>query len=67
MIYVLLSLITGVTIVISMVINGKFSQKEGVINGVIINYLMEIIFSFITFEMLQLIIQFKLTKINCFI
>jgi len=66
-IYVLLSLITGVTIVISMVINGKFSQKEGVVNGVTINYLMEIIFSFITFEMLQLIIQFKLTKINCFI
>lgn len=38
--YILLAFLVGVNIVISMMINGKLSQKEGMINGVIINYFM---------------------------
>ncbi|WP_291563840.1 MULTISPECIES: DMT family transporter [unclassified Clostridium] len=45
MIYIFLSFLTGVTIVISMMLNGKVAQKEGMINGVIINYLMATISS----------------------
>lgn len=45
MIYIFLSFLTGVTIVINMMLNGKVAQKEGMINGVIINYLMATISS----------------------
>lgn len=38
--YILLAFITGISIVINMMINGKLAQKEGMVNGVIINYLM---------------------------
>ncbi|GFP76174.1 DMT family transporter [Clostridium fungisolvens] len=38
--YIFLAFLVGVNIVISMMINGKLSQKEGMINGVIINYFM---------------------------
>lgn len=47
MISILLSFITGITIVINMMLNGKLAQKEGMINGVIINYLMATISSII--------------------
>ncbi len=40
MIYIFLSFLTGVSIVINMMLNGKLAQREGMINGVIINYLM---------------------------
>lgn len=40
MIYIFLSFITGITIVINMMLNGKVAQREGMINGVIINYFM---------------------------
>ncbi|ARC86967.1 hypothetical protein FDF58_01130 [Clostridium argentinense] len=43
--YIFLSFLTGVTIVINMMLNGKVAQKEGMINGVIINYLMATISS----------------------
>ncbi len=45
MIYIFLSFITGITIVINMMLNGKLAQNEGKINGVIINYLMATISS----------------------
>lgn len=45
MIYILLSFLTGIAIVINMMLNGKLAQKEGMINGVIINYLMATISS----------------------
>ncbi|MDF2548286.1 MAG: hypothetical protein K0R93_3184 [Anaerosolibacter sp.] len=38
MIYIGLSFLTGITIVINMMLNGKLAQKEGLINGVMINY-----------------------------
>lgn len=47
MVYVFLSFLTGVSIVINMVLNGKLAQKEGMINGVIINYLLGTISSII--------------------
>ncbi|MBB6214243.1 uncharacterized membrane protein YdcZ (DUF606 family) [Anaerosolibacter carboniphilus] len=47
MIYIILSFLVGITIVINMMINGKLSQREGMINGVIINYLMATISSII--------------------
>lgn len=45
MIYIFLSFLTGITIVINMMLNGKLAQSEGMINGVIINYLMAAISS----------------------
>ena len=45
MIYILLSFLTGITIVINMMLNGKLAQREGMVNGVIINYLMATISS----------------------
>lgn len=45
MIYILLSFLTGITIVINMMLNGRLAQREGMINGVIINYLMATISS----------------------
>lgn len=45
MIYIFLSFLTGITIVINMMLNGKLAQREGMINGVIINYLMATIAS----------------------
>lgn len=45
MIYIFLSFITGITIVINMMLNGRLAQREGMINGVIINYLMATISS----------------------
>jgi len=47
MIYIFLSFLTGITIVINMMLNGKLAQREGMINGVIINYLMATISSVI--------------------
>ncbi|CAH2215418.1 DMT family transporter [Tepidibacter aestuarii] len=47
MIYILLSFLAGITIVINMMLNGKLAKREGMINGVIINYLMGIISSII--------------------
>lgn len=40
MIYVFLSFITGITIVVNMMLNGRLAQREGMINGVLINYFM---------------------------
>lgn len=40
MIYIFLAFLTGITIVINMMLNGKLAQREGMINGVIINYLL---------------------------
>lgn len=45
MLYMFLSFITGITIVINMMLNGKLAQREGMINGVIINYLSAVISS----------------------
>lgn len=45
MLYIFLSFLTGITIVINMILNGKLAQREGMINGVIINYLMATISS----------------------
>lgn len=45
MIYIFLSFLTGITIVINMMLNGKLAQREGMINGVIINYFTAVISS----------------------
>lgn len=45
--YVFLSFLTGITIVINMMLNGKLAQREGMINGVYINYIMATISSVI--------------------
>lgn len=45
MIYIFLSFITGITIVINMMLNGRLAQREGLINGVVINYLSAVISS----------------------
>lgn len=45
MIYMFLSFITGITIVINMMLNGKLAKREGMINGVVINYLSAVISS----------------------
>jgi uncharacterized membrane protein YdcZ (DUF606 family) len=47
MIYIFLSFITGVTIVISMMLNGRLAQREGMINGIVINYLIATLSSII--------------------
>lgn len=47
MIYIFLAFLTGITIVINMMLNGKLALKEGIINGVIINYFMATISSII--------------------
>jgi len=47
MLYILLSFLTGIAIVINMMLNGKLAEREGMINGVIINYLMATISSII--------------------
>lgn len=39
MIYIFLSFLTGITIVTNMMLNGKLAQREGMVNGVFINYL----------------------------
>lgn len=45
--YIILAFLIGITIVINMMFNGKFSQREGMINGVIINYFMATVSSII--------------------
>ncbi len=45
--YILFAFLTGISIVINMMINGKVAQEEGMVNGVIINYLMGTIASVI--------------------
>lgn len=45
MIYISLSFLTGITIVINMVLNGRLAQREGMINGIIINYFTAVISS----------------------
>ncbi|MEJ8552984.1 DMT family transporter [Tepidibacter sp. Z1-5] len=45
--YILLSFLTGISIVINMMINGKLAQKEGMVNGVVINYSMATLTSII--------------------
>lgn len=45
--YIFFSFLTGTLIVISMMLNGELSKKIGVINSVIINYLMATITSII--------------------
>lgn len=47
MIYIFLCFLTGITIVVNMMLNGKLAQREGMINGVFINYLMATISSII--------------------
>lgn len=47
MLYIFLSFLTGITIVVNMMLNGKLAQREGMINGVFINYLMATISSII--------------------
>ena len=36
--YILLAFCIGISIVLNMIINGKVSKKEGMINGIFINY-----------------------------
>ncbi|ERI93713.1 hypothetical protein HMPREF1982_01476 [Clostridiales bacterium oral taxon 876 str. F0540] len=36
--YIFLSFLTGIIIIINMMLNGKLAQKEGMLNGLIINY-----------------------------
>ena len=43
--YTFLSFLTGITIVINMMLNGKLAQREGMVNGIIVNYLMATISS----------------------
>lgn len=43
--YIILAFLIGITIVVNMMLNGRLSQREGMINGVIINYLMAAISS----------------------
>ncbi|MDT8717499.1 DMT family transporter [Clostridium sp. 19966] len=38
--YICLSFLTGITIVINMILNGRLAEREGMINSVFINYLM---------------------------
>lgn len=45
--YVFLSFLTGITIVINMMLNGRLAKKEGMINGVYINYIMAAVSSVI--------------------
>ncbi|CAH2213094.1 DMT family transporter [Tepidibacter aestuarii] len=45
--YILFAFLTGISIVINTIINGKLAQREGMVNGVIINYLMGTIASII--------------------
>ena len=45
--YILLSFLTGISIVINMILNGKVAEKEGMINGIIITYLIATISSII--------------------
>lgn len=45
--YILFAFLTGISIVINTIINGKLAQREGMVNGVIINYLMGTIASLI--------------------
>ena len=45
--YIILSLLAGVSIVINMIVGGKVSQREGMINGVYINYLVAAVASLI--------------------
>ncbi|GKU25005.1 DMT family transporter [Clostridium folliculivorans] len=61
--YVFLAFLIGINIVVNMMINGKLSQKEGMINGVVINYLMATLSSVIlcTF-MISSIPSYKLIR-----
>ncbi len=43
--YFILAFLTGVSIVVSMMLNGRLAEQEGKINGVLINYLMAAITS----------------------
>lgn len=45
MLFIILSFFIGITIVTNMMLNGKLAQREGMINGVIINYLMAVLSS----------------------
>ncbi|MDF2474152.1 MAG: hypothetical protein K0R21_1934 [Anaerocolumna sp.] len=47
MIYVFLSFLTGISIVLNMMVNGKIAQKEGMLNGVFINFLMAVLSSMV--------------------
>ena len=47
MIYLFLSFLTGIIIVLNMMLNGKLAERIGMLNGVIINYLMATISSII--------------------
>lgn len=38
--YIFFSFLTGITIVLNMMLNGRLAQREGMITGVLINYLM---------------------------
>lgn len=66
--YILLAFITGISIVINMMINGKLAQREGMVNGVIINYLMgtiaSIIMSFIMRNSMPSLSVMKFVPIN---
>jgi uncharacterized membrane protein YdcZ (DUF606 family) len=45
MMYYILTFLTGVSIVVSMMLNGRLAEQEGKINGVLINYFMAAIAS----------------------
>jgi len=47
MLYIVLAFLIGINIVINMVLNGRLAQREGMINGVIINYFMAVVASLI--------------------
>ncbi len=53
MVYIFLSFLTGITIVINMMLNGNLAQREGMLNGVVINYLMATVSSMILCAMMM--------------
>lgn len=47
MFYIVLAFLIGVNIVINMVLNGRLAQREGMINGLVINYFTAVLSSLI--------------------
>ncbi len=45
MLFIFISFLTGMIIVINMMLNGRLAQREGMVNGVIINYMMAVLSS----------------------
>ncbi|WP_099191424.1 DMT family transporter [Tepidibacter mesophilus] len=69
--YILLSFLTGISIVVNVMINGKLAHEEGMINGVIVNYFMgmvtSIIVCFIMKDSIQSLSSIKYVPIHYFL